>query len=116
MKICRLPKSVLILVAISAIWVFVGEIGIFYVHSLKWQWPQLGLSSEQLKRDFNQLSPHQAPQGPIATGNHYHYQSGDSHYYTTEHSDQHGDGEKEKSDVGLHVLIMSDPHIMCTFQ
>ena len=98
--------SFIILVAVTAIWVYTGEMGLHYLYSLRWQWPQLGLSRDHLEREFAEVDRN--------TGHHYHYQNGDSHYYVMPGSEQ--DEGKESGDAGLHVLIMSDPHIMCTFE
>ena len=43
-------RTVMIISVLALIWIFAGEIGIFYVYSLYWKWPlsQLGSSDGEL--------------------------------------------------------------------
>ncbi len=113
MRSCGLPRYSVILLVVSATWVFTGEVAIHYFYSLNWQWPQLRLSRDYLESEFSQPDSPRVPDTLLTTDHHYHYQRGDSHYYIMPGSDQQDEGN---GGAGLHVLIMSDPHIMCTFE
>lgn len=80
-----------LLLGLSALWIFIGEVGVHYIYSLKWQWPQA--SSSRTKQQFSQPRLQRDGEQPIKPGS------------------------EEESDNGeaLQILIMSDPHIMCTF-
>lgn len=99
----------MVLLVASSLWLFLGEVGVHYVYSLRWQWPRL-LSTEFLDRQFIRHYPRGIARDLLDTTLRYHYQSGDTHlYYRIPGSG--GDVEETR----LHALILSDPHIMCTF-
>ncbi len=88
--------------------VFVGEVGIYYVYSWDWFWPDINPPKTSLKH----MTRH-VPMGIRNTelsgpGIRYHFQNKDIHYYTTEEFYQ----EPRRL---LQILILSDPHIMCTY-
>ena len=45
-----IPRALVVFGVLALMWVFTGEIGIFYAYSLSWRWPvsQLGLTSGEL--------------------------------------------------------------------
>ena len=109
-------RNIILLLAATALWVYIGEVAIDYLYSLKWQWPELDISRETLERDFTQVDPPRSPLSQSPDSAHqYHYQRDDSHYYVVPVSSE-GDGPRKGGDTGVRVLFMSDPHIMCTFQ
>ena len=109
MRSCRLSKNFAVVLAVSAIWLLIGEVGVYYLYAFKWEWPQLGLTTVALEREFSQQDPHGPPQ-TLVKGRQYHYQNGDDHYYTS------GVESRKTKGAELRVLIMSDTHIMCTFE
>jgi hypothetical protein len=101
-------RNTAILLVLSVLWVCTCEVGVYYVYSLGWEWPQLKLTEEQMgSREFMRYDPPGVAQELLST-HHRHYQYGDIHYYTT------GSGVNAV-EMALRVLILSDPHIMCTF-
>ena len=95
------------LIVLGGLWVFIGEVGVHYIYSLQWQWPQLKLPGENLDKDFILRDPPGVSPGLLAA-HRRHYQSGDTHYYTTP-------GKRIDSKTELRILFLSDPHIMCTY-
>lgn len=105
-------RSTAILLVLSTLWVCICEIGVHYAYSSRWEWPQLELSGENLNsKELIRHDPPGVAQGLLAS-HLRHYQYEDIHYYTTESAVARG---AITGEVGLRVLILSDPHIMCTF-
>lgn len=115
MRRCSFQRNTILLLAAAALWVYTGEVAIHHLYSLKWHWPELGLSRESLKREFTQMDPPRNPLSQPNAADHYHYQSGDNHYYVVPNSSEQG-GARKGGGTGVRVLFVSDPHIMCTFQ
>lgn len=114
------PNGALVLVLVlTGVLAFVGEVGIFYLYSWRWQWPEVGMSVDSL----SQLLKHPTGLGKeqlLSSAIHrHHYQSGDVHYYTrqlsTDHVSPEGYVHPPTPTILLRVLILSDPHIMCTY-
>ena len=105
-------SNLTILLVLSALWLFLGEVGIYYVYSWKWYWPELGISTEDLEKYFTRENLQGVTGDLYLPSERYHYQNGDSHYYSHPVHSKHAQEERE---VALKVLLMSDPHIMCTF-
>ena len=110
------PNAFLALVLLlTGVLIFAGEVGIFYLYSWMWQWPGLdslsGLVRHHtgLRRELHLSSATER----------YHYQSGDVHYYTRflsgDHDSPEGYVNRPNPTILLRVLILSDPHIMCTY-
>lgn len=105
-------RNTAILLVLSALWVCISEIGVHYVYSSRWEWPQLKLTRKDLhSKELIRHDPPGVAQG-LLSGHRRHYQYGDIHYYTTESAVARGASTGE---AGLRVLVLSDPHIMCTF-
>ena len=113
-------KLLIMVLVLTGVLTFTGEVVIFYICSWWWQWPRLGVSTDSL----NQLVKHN-PSGlnqkqvlSSATLRH-HYQSGDVHYYSSLFSPERATGKggfiNPAPAKSIQVLIMSDPHIMCTY-
>lgn len=119
-------KSLLVCLFLCFIlWALVGEWGIYYWKSSEWKWPnphhQLprALRVEQPPKTINKHSE------PART----YYQTADTHHYELQASnllpgrrrsrERHRkvaktDREKDSEHL-LKVLILSDPHIMCSY-
>ena len=99
--------SLLLIIAVS---LFIGEIGIFYIHSWDWFWPEIRPSKNSLSQ-MTKKKPLGGMRISPSASLRYHYDSGDAHYYTAA-----SEGARQKEvEVLLRVLILSDPHIMCTY-
>ena len=91
-----------VILVLCIFWVLIGEFGIPHLYSSRWEWPKLDqFTRERLEKDF-------ILQDPGLTTPSRHYRNGDIHYYTA-------GSERPAVESGLHALILSDPHIMCTF-
>lgn len=110
------PNAALALVLVlNGMLVFVGEVGIFYLCSWRWQWPEV-VSVDSLSQLVRHIPPELSKeQFPISATERYHYQSGDMHYYTRPPYVKHGAPKDYVATKALRVLILSDPHIMCTY-
>lgn len=99
-------RNTAILLVLSVLWICISEVGVHYIYSSQWEWPQAkaNLDDRKVTRHDPGLSP-----GQLAN-HHRHYQYEDTHYYTSGSAVTQGTEE-----AGLRVLILSDPHIMCTF-
>ena len=88
----------------------VCEVGVYYVYSSGWEWPQLRLPGADL--DSKGFIRHDPPgvTHELLSAHHRHYQYGDIHYYTAGSV-----REISTEEAGVRILILSDPHIMCTF-
>ncbi len=98
----------LILIGVCISWVILGEVGVYYIQSLRWEWPELGLSRQDdyVKHDpdifeFSQLN---------------HFQKGDVHLYArSSGKEEVVSEERAVREEPLRVMFISDPHIMCTY-
>lgn len=102
-------RNTAILLVLSALWVSVCEVGVHYAYSSAWEWPQLP-GKDLDSKEFMKHDPPGVAQ-ELLSAHQRHYQRGDIHYYSAG-SVRRGFATEE---AGLRVLILSDPHIMCTF-
>ena len=105
-------SCVVLFLVFSVLWLFLGEVGIYYIYSLRWQWPQqLNELNGYLKKHLIRDNP---PGTSLDSSQRYHYQNGDTHYYTRPERFKRS-ATTSSTQAGMRILILSDPHIMCTF-
>jgi len=104
-------KIVSFLLLVTTVSVIVGEVGIFYIYSWSWFWPDISPAKVILAR-MNQHKPVGGGRALPSSGFYrYHYESDGMHYYTSpSENDQY-----QKPSTLLKILVLSDPHIMCTY-
>lgn len=100
-------RNTAVLLLLSALWVCISEVGVHYVYSSQWEWPKVKANLDD--RKVTKHDPGVAL-GLLADHHRHHYQYEDTHYYTTGLT-----AVKGVEETGLRVLILSDPHIMCTY-
>ena len=120
-------QSLLVFLVLCLIlWAFVSEWGVYYWKSSEWEWPNPHqhklLRSLRVEQPPKSLNKHSEPART-------YYQTGDTHHYELqannlvpghkrlrERGRKSAKADKEMdSDHLLKVLILSDPHIMCSF-
>ena len=86
------------------LWILLGEFGAFYFYSLRWFWPSAStaLSSRAVKQC-------------LKDGDQYCHVSRQDAIYFPE-SFNTSSSFRQKSLSELKMLVLSDPHIMCTYE
>ena len=103
-----LPRKTALLLVAFLLWLFFSEVAIYHIYSWQWHWPELQPALDLDKH----WARHSLPRGvPVnQPGQRYHYERRDTHYYGTFRKTW-----DDSQDTKLHVLILSDPHIMCSY-
>ena len=104
-------KMLSFILLVTAVSVIVGELGIFYVYSWYWYWPDIGPAKGILSRMKRHKPVGEGRAIPTTGPYRYHYENGVVHYYTSPSENP----RYQKPSIWLKILVLSDPHIMCTY-
>ena len=111
----KLLTTIAVFILITLLlWYFASEVLAFKFSSIVWRWPRPWPDKREEVEPVNSEVP------PTPSVRRYHHYSGTHHYVVGKYQSL-GMGRKRhrKKDVQvnhlLRILVLSDPHIMCTF-